>query len=249
MVELEHRGQPVRVRQRPYRVTGSGDLDRAGHVEGQILEQVNLVDDRDLASQAVGDEPGVVALGNRALDVDSALRGRVDGGGGFGEVDLAGDDADDPFALAVVGQPLERHGSADPEPYAARGGGVVADHGRLRDHSLRDRLHGQAADDRCRIVEQHERHVLNVALALLQRALDRPHDAPDVVGRALDPACSYQVRAEVRDASGLDVGHAHLGGRVPNVDPNDQRHAAAPSRRRRTRPRRGRTQSVGRIGG
>ena len=179
-VEVEEGGDVVGVRQLVDGLARQRHLDRGGHAERDTVDVAHLVDDRDGLVQPVVDEHAVVLLHDGPGDMEVPGRGLVQLPGRVAELHRSRYDHDPRTVGRRPEEAVERDGGASPQPDPSGCARVVPDHRRLGDDHLGDRLHRHVADDRGRLVEQHQIEIASRHADPSQGQVE-PFDDPDGV--------------------------------------------------------------------
>ena len=160
-VQSEQCGDAVWVGEHADRLARERHFDGCGNAVRETVDPADLVNDRDLFMNAVLDENGFIRLKDDPDDVQFFML--VDDSGHFLIAVIRRCSQDIGCALYGPGNVLDQQCLADSLPGACGSGRIVADHGRIGDHGLRQRFHGGVADDRRGLVEADQVDVGRIA--------------------------------------------------------------------------------------
>ena len=217
--EAKHSGDAKGVGQRLHDVAHARHLHRGSHAQGHLLDEHDLVDNGNLVLEAVVDEHAVITLDDARGDRDAVAGGLVDEARSLLEAHDGRDHDDVVLVVLRAAQRLDVDRVANAHALAARRRGIVANHCGLGDDRLGHGLHGNVADDRCRLVEQNLLDVGDLEVSLLDGHGKRVEDAIDVLEGALDArGGNTGARQENHPARIVDAGKGSLSRGITYVN-------------------------------
>ena len=160
-VQSEQCGDAVRIGEHADRLARERHFDGCGNAVRETVDPADLVNDRDLSVDAVLNENGLIRLKDDPDDVQLFML--VDDSGYLLIAVIRRCCQDIGGALYGPGNILDQQRFPDGLSCTCGSGRIVADHGRVGDHSLRQRLHSGVADDRRGLVEADQVDIGRIA--------------------------------------------------------------------------------------
>ena len=197
-----------------------GDFDGRRHSQRHTVDILHLIYDRHRLFQPVVDEHSIIFLNDGSGNADTTRTCRVDLRRCIFEFDRAGYDHDPGLVIWTgASQFMQANRETLSQSLPSRSGGVMADHGRLGDHRLGDRFHGNIADDGCRLIQQHHVELVTRQVCNFQGLIKRIDDAHGITQRALNPNRSGHGTGQKSGvALAIDFCHCHFRRVISNIN-------------------------------